>query len=121
MTGVRVTYSNNSDEALSFNSYDWKGESASGVQSDATYYSEAAEELSYGDLSAGGTVSGYVYFEGDLANVLYLSSPFADEPRGDMGHRVGRLRGQRSGPCRRADSPSALIPAGVPLADRPMV
>lgn len=85
VTGVRVTYSNNSDEALSFNSYDWKGESASGVQSDATYYSEAAEEFSYGDLSAGGTVSGYVYFEGDLANVLYFSSPFADGPAATWG------------------------------------
>lgn len=85
LTGVRVTYVNNSDEALSFNSYDWKGESASGVQSDATYYSEATEELSYGDLSAGGTVSGYVYFEGDLSNVLYFSSPFADGPAATWG------------------------------------
>lgn len=85
LTGVRVMYANNSDEALSFNSYDWKGESASGVQSDATYYSEATEELSYGDLSAGGTVSGYVYFEGDLSNVLYFSSPFADGPAATWG------------------------------------
>lgn len=85
LTGVRVTYANNSDEALSFKSYDWKGESASGVQSDATYYSEATEELSYGDLSAGGTVSGYVYFEGDLSNVLYFSSPFADGPAATWG------------------------------------
>lgn len=85
LTGVRVTYVNNSDEALSFNSYDWKGESANGVQSDATYYSEATEELSYGDLSAGGTVSGYVYFEGDLSNVLYFSSPFADGPAATWG------------------------------------
>lgn len=85
LTGVRVTYVNSSDEALSFNSYDWKGESASGVQSDATYYSEATEELSYGDLSAGGTVSGYVYFEGDLSNVLYFSSPFADGPAATWG------------------------------------
>lgn len=85
LTGARVTYVNNSDEALSFNSYDWKGESASGVQSDATYYSEATEELSYGDLSAGGTVSGYVYFEGDLSNVLYFSSPFADGPAATWG------------------------------------
>lgn len=85
LTGVRVTYVNNSDEALSFNSYDWKGESASGVQSDATYYSEATEELSYGDLSAGGTVSGCVYFEGDLSNVLYFSSPFADGPAATWG------------------------------------
>lgn len=80
MTGVRVTYTNNSDEKLSFNSYDWKGESANGVQGDNTYYSEATEELSFGDLSAGGTVSGYVYFEGDVLSILYYSSPFADKP-----------------------------------------
>lgn len=80
VTGVRVTYMNNGDETLSFNSCDWKGESVNGVQSDNTYYSEATEELSYGDLSAGGTVSGYVYFEGDVSSILYYSSPFADKP-----------------------------------------
>ena len=80
VTGVRVTYMNNGDETLSFNSYDWKGESVNGVQSDNTYYSEATEELSYGELSAGGTVSGYVYFEGDVSSILYYSSPFADKP-----------------------------------------
>ena len=51
-----------------------------GVQSDNTYYSEATEGLSYGELSAGGTVSGYVYFEGDVSSILYYSSPFADKP-----------------------------------------
>lgn len=78
MTGVRVTYVNNSDKTASFNSYDWKGESSNGVQSDSSYYSEATEDLSYGDLSAGGTVTGFVYFEGDLARVLYYSSAFSD-------------------------------------------
>lgn len=78
MTGVCVTYVNNSDKTASFNSYDWKGESSNGVQSDSSYYSEATEDLSYGDLSAGGTVTGFVYFEGDLARVLYYSSAFSD-------------------------------------------
>lgn len=78
MTGVRVTYVNNSDKTASFNSCDWKGESSNGVQSDSSYYSEATEDLSYGDLSAGGTVTGFVYFEGDLARVLYYSSAFSD-------------------------------------------
>lgn len=30
-------------------------------------------------------MSGYVYFEGDLANVLYFSSPFADGPAATWG------------------------------------
>lgn len=85
LTGVRVTYANNGDEAISFGAYEWKGESANGVQSDNTYYSEASEELSSGDLSAGGTVSGFVYFEGDVTNVLYFSSLFADKPAATWG------------------------------------
>lgn len=80
VTGVRVTYVNGSDKSLSFNSYDWKGESADGVRSSPTIYAEASEELNNGDLAAGGTVSGWAYFEGDLVHMLYFSSVFADEP-----------------------------------------
>ena len=80
ITCVRVTYTNNGKEALSFNPYDWKGENASGVRNDTAYYSEATEELNSGDLAAGGTVSGNLYFDGDLSAALYFSNAFADEP-----------------------------------------
>lgn len=80
ITGVRVTYTNKGEETLSFNPYDWKGENASGVRSDMTYYSESSEDLSSGDLAAGGTVAGNIYFEGDLTAVLYFSNALADDP-----------------------------------------
>lgn len=80
MTGVRVTYANNGEEPASFSEYDWKGENASGVRSDTSYYSEATEGLSYGDLASGGTVTGFIYFEEGATKVMYFSSPFADEP-----------------------------------------
>ena len=75
MTGVHVTYVNNGDDGASYNVYDWKGEDANGAQQSTGYYSEGSDELSSGTLAKGGTVSGNVYFEGDLARVLYFGNP----------------------------------------------
>lgn len=75
MTGVRVTYTNNGDDGASYNVYDWKGEDANGAQQSTGYYSDGSDELSSGTLAKGGTVSGNVYFEGDLARVLYFDNP----------------------------------------------
>lgn len=74
MTGVHVTYTNNGDDGASYNVYDWKGEDANGAQQSTGYYSEGSDELSSGTLAKGGTVSGNVYFEGDLARVLYFGN-----------------------------------------------
>ena len=74
MTGVHVTYSNNGDDGASYNVYDWKGEDANGAQQSTGYYSEGSDELSSGTLAKGGTVSGNVYFKGDLARVLYFGN-----------------------------------------------
>lgn len=74
MTGVHVTYTNNGDDGASYNVYDWKGEDANGAQQSAGYYSEGSDELSSGTLAKGGTVSGNVYFKGDLARVLYFGN-----------------------------------------------
>lgn len=79
LTRVNVTYANKGDKSESFNSYDWKGEDAQGVQRDTTIYMDAVENLSSGDLTAGGTVSGNLYFEGDVAKVLYFGNIFSDE------------------------------------------
>lgn len=80
-TRVRVTITNNGDESADFNSYNWKSENADGVQKDPTFYSEQTDELSYGSLSAGGTVSGNIYFEGDITLVHYFANSFlSDEP-----------------------------------------
>ena len=75
MTGVHVTYTNNGDDGASYNVYDWKGEDANGAQQSTGYYSEGSDELSSGTLAKSGTVSGNVYFKGDLARVLYFGNP----------------------------------------------
>lgn len=74
MTGVHVTYTNNGDDGASYNVFDWKGEDANGAQQSTGYYSEGSDELSSGTLAKGGTVSGNVYFKGDLARVLYFGN-----------------------------------------------
>lgn len=74
MTGVHVTYTNNGDDGASYNVYDWKGEDTNGAQQSMGYYSEGSDELSSGTLAKGGTVSGNVYFKGDLARVLYFGN-----------------------------------------------
>lgn len=74
MTGIHVTYTNNGDDGASYNIYDWKGEDANGAQQSTGYYSEGSDELSSGTLAKGGTVSGNVYFKGDLARVLYFGN-----------------------------------------------
>lgn len=74
MTGIHVTYTNNGDDGASYNVFDWKGEDANGAQQSSGYYSDGSDELSSGTLAKGGTVSGNVYFEGDLARVLYFDN-----------------------------------------------
>lgn len=71
MTQVSVTYQNNGNSQASFNPYDWKAEDAQGAQRSQTYYSNSENELHSGTLAAGGTVSGNLYFEGDVVKVLY--------------------------------------------------
>lgn len=74
MTGIHVTYTNNGDDGASYNVFDWKGEDANGAQQSSGYYSDGSDELSSGTLAKGGTVSGNVYFKGDLARVLYFDN-----------------------------------------------
>lgn len=74
MTGIHVTYTNNGDDGASYNVFDWKGEDANGAQQSSGYYSDGSDELSSGTLAKGGTVSGNVYFKGDLARVLYFNN-----------------------------------------------
>ena len=78
--GIHVTYVNNGDAEFDYNSYNWKGRDAQGAATDPVYYSEAVDELSYGTLAAGGTVSGSVYFEGDSVSALYYASIIAGSP-----------------------------------------
>ncbi len=76
MTGIHVTYVNNGDEGTDYNIYDWKGEDANGAQQNQRYYSEGSDELQSGTLSAGGSVAGNIYFDGDIKKALYFANMF---------------------------------------------
>ena len=78
--GIHVTYTNNGEGEYDYNSYSWKGRDAQGAATDPVYYSEASDDLSYGTLAPGGTVSGTVYFEGDSVSALYYPTIIADAP-----------------------------------------
>ena len=76
MTGIHVTYVNNGDEGADYNIYDWKGEDANGAQQNQGYYSEGSDELQSGTLSAGGSVAGNIYFDGDIKKALDFANMF---------------------------------------------
>lgn len=78
ITGVTVSYTNNGSGEASFNPYDWKAQDAQGVQRNTTFYSEATDDLKSGSLAPGGTVTGNLYFDGEVSKVLYYSSLFYD-------------------------------------------
>lgn len=71
ITQVSVTYQNNGNSQASFNPYDWKAEDVQGAQRSQAFYTDGDNELHSGTLAAGGTVSGNLYFEGDVVKVLY--------------------------------------------------
>lgn len=79
IVGVTVTYVNNGSGNAPFNLLDWKGEDANGAQRMIAYYSESNNELGSGTLSAGGSVSGNIYFEGGTVRILYYNSMLNDQ------------------------------------------
>lgn len=80
VVGIQVTYVNNGDAGADYNSYDWKGQDGQGAQESSTYYADGTNELSYGTLDAGGSVTGNIYFAGDTVMALYFGNVFADSP-----------------------------------------
>lgn len=76
VVGVNVTYTNNGKSGASFNVYDWKAEDPDGAQRSMAYYSNADNQLNSGKLSAGGTVTGNVYFDEPIAKIYYYSNVF---------------------------------------------
>lgn len=78
ITKVVVKYVNNGKNEVSYNTLDWKAENSSGAQTNITMYSDGqlstnADSLSSGKLAPGGTVSGTMYFKGDVVKMLYSS------------------------------------------------
>ena len=78
LTAVSVTYVNNGDSEAAFNVFDWEGQDASGVLTSATFYGNSDTDLSSGNLVPGGSITGTVYFSGEMEKVLYNASLFSD-------------------------------------------
>lgn len=79
-TGITVTYVNNGSKEASFNPYDWKCQDADGAQRTQTYLGNGSDELSSGSLAPGGTVTGNIYFDGDVVKALYYSNMLNSKP-----------------------------------------
>ncbi len=77
VTEITVTYQNTGSKNATFNAFDWKAQDASGaIRSQDFVVSVSENELHSGELAPGGTVSGNVYFEGDITKVYYYSNVF---------------------------------------------
>lgn len=83
ITKVSVKYQNNSNKEISYNSFDWKAENSQGNQTSSTIYTGGGinsntDTLQSGKLSQNGTVSGVLYFAGDVSKMIYNSSVVGD-------------------------------------------
>lgn len=78
ITGINVTYTYNGSSTGSFNVYDWKAQTAAGVLTSQSYYSDATDELSSGSLVSGGTITGNIYFDGNNVKAVYSPSLISD-------------------------------------------
>ncbi|MBD8030276.1 DUF5067 domain-containing protein [Corynebacterium gallinarum] len=63
LTCGQVTYTNNTDEQVSFSgAWDWKAQNPAGVITDPTF--SGSDDLSSGELAPGGTITGSICFDG---------------------------------------------------------
>lgn len=78
-TQVTVTYENTGEDAFYFNkAYDWKAEDPQGVRRDVTLFFDSVDDLGSGELAAGGTVTGNIYFDEPISKVIYAPSLWSD-------------------------------------------
>lgn len=68
---VTVTYKNNGQGIIDYNSFDWKVQDSSGTLRTYTIYPTGENELNSGELSVGSTVTGNLYFEGPINKIIY--------------------------------------------------
>lgn len=83
-TRITVSYTNNGSKDATFNMYDWKGQDAQGAQRSSTYIvggdsADSSSRLASGTLTAGGTVSGVLEFEGAITKAVYSPSLFSSQ------------------------------------------
>ena len=83
-TRITVSYTNNGSKDATFNMYDWKGQDAQGAQRSSTYIvggdsADSSARLASGTLTAGGTASGVLEFEGAITKAVYSPSLFSSQ------------------------------------------
>lgn len=79
ITGITVTYTNNGDKNESFNPYDWKAQDANGVIDSMTYIMDGENELSSGQLTPGSSITGNIYFDGEIVKAYYYDNFFQSD------------------------------------------
>ena len=79
VTGVTVTYANNGDKNQAFNPYDWKAQDVNGVLDSQTFFIEGENGLSSGELTPGSSITGNIYFDGELAKIYYYDNIFQSD------------------------------------------
>lgn len=76
---VTVTYVNNGTAPIDYNSFDWKVEETNGTQKTYAIYPSGENELNSGELAAGSSVTGNLYFEGPIKKVIYEANYWNSE------------------------------------------
>ena len=74
VTGVSVTYENHGQASVSYNIYDWQAQDAKDAPRNPTYVSTQEDLLNSGTLAPGGSVTGNVFFDGDIVKVCYIAN-----------------------------------------------
>lgn len=73
ITCIHVTYTNDGNDSINYNLYDWEGKDANGESKDFAIYLDQVDALQSGTLAAGGTISGNIYFAGTITKALYYA------------------------------------------------
>ena len=76
---ANVTYTNNSDDSITYNEYDWKGEDEGGAQEYGTFYSDGTDQLNSGTLAKGGTKTGNIYFKDGTVKIVFMGNFFSKD------------------------------------------
>lgn len=80
--GIQVTYKNTGSDSASFNLLDWQGEDKDGALENADY-TTFDNQLSSGDLKAGGKKTAWVYLPKGSKKAVYSANSFwSNEPDG---------------------------------------
>lgn len=75
ITRINVSYTNNGSSNADFNMFDWKAEDQSGAIRMITAYGGGGSDLSSGDLTPGGSVTGDIFYDGnDISKIYYYSN-----------------------------------------------